>query len=147
MLYSRWLPVLDQEFNRLQHQMNRLFHRYGEPEATARGFSLAYPAINVWEDNDNVYAEAELPGVNADHLQIHVNEGNRLTLQGERQPGETSGVWHRQERGYGKFQREVLLPVQVEAGKVEARLGQGVLSLTLPKSEAAKPRKITVKAE
>jgi HSP20 family protein len=68
-------------------------------------------------------------------------------IQGERQPGDWKGAWHRQERGFGTFQREIVLPVPVDAERVEARLERGVLSLTLPKTPAAKPRKIAVQTQ
>jgi len=82
-----------------------------------------------------------------DHLEIYVAEGTQSTIQGERRQRELEkGVWHRPERGFGQFSRTILLPVNVDADKVEARFEQGVLFVTLPQSEAAKPRRISVKA-
>ena len=102
--------------------------------------------MNVWEDEANFYVEADLPDVAADKLDITVKEGNRLTLAGERKQSEpANAVWHRQERFAGTFTRELSLPTPVDADKVEARLEYGVLKLTLPKSEAARPRKIAAK--
>jgi HSP20 family protein len=104
------------------------------------------PLLNLWEDDENLYAEADLPDVQADKLEVLVNEGNQLTIQGERKaPDIKNAVWHRQERPHGQFVRTVTLPMLVDAEKVEARFEQGVLKLTLPKSAAAKPRKINVK--
>ena len=103
--------------------------------------------MNVWADEHAVYAEVDLPGIDPDKLDISVIEGNRLTIQGERPVVELpNAVWHRQERGYGTFTRELTLPTLVDADKVEARYEHGVLKLTLPKAEAAKPRKITVRS-
>src|SRR5262249_53985115 len=74
-------------------------------------------------------------------------EGNVLTIHGERKmPEVPKGVWHRQERGFGKFARALELPYPVEMGRVEARFEQGVLFITLPRAEAARPRRIPVKA-
>jgi HSP20 family protein len=127
--------------------MNRLFDRYGN--GANRLFGLGgYPAVNLWEDNDNVYLEAELPGVEFKDLEIYVSGGNELTLKGERKPAVPErGVWHRQERTFGAFSRSLTLPFPVDPDKVEARLENGVLFVKLAKHEAAKPRKIKVKAE
>ncbi|HEY8506409.1 MAG TPA: Hsp20/alpha crystallin family protein [Gemmataceae bacterium] len=132
-----------EEVDRIQDEMTRLF---GGRFANGRGPSAAGPRVNVWEDDQNVYVETDLPGVPLDKLEIFIKEGNQLTIQGERPSPEFEGaVWHRQERPWGQFTRAVTLPVLVDADKVDARLEQGVLRLTLPKSEAAKPRKIQVK--
>jgi HSP20 family protein len=108
-------------------------------------FTSSYPRVNIWGDSDKVYAEAELPGMQLDHLEIYVTDENQLTIQGERRQLELDkGVWYGQERGFGQFSRTILLPVKVDADKVEARFEQGVLLVTLPKNEAAKPRRISV---
>jgi HSP20 family protein len=127
------------EFNRVSDEVNRLFG-----PAQNRGAGLP---LNVWADDHNLYAEADLPDVDPAKLDVTVTEGNTLTVAGERTAPEVPGaVWVRQERPYGRFARTVTLPVLVDADKVEASYENGVLKLTLPKSEAAKPRKITVKA-
>jgi HSP20 family protein len=78
---------------------------------------------------------------------VSIAEGNQLTVQGERKAPDVAGaVWVRQERPYGRFMRSVTLPVIVDADKVEASYEDGVLKLKLPKSEAAKPRKIAVRS-
>src|SRR4029079_5092018 len=101
--------------------------------------------LSVWEDENAVHAEADLPGVDPAKLEITVTEGNQLTVQGERTLPEIPGAaWVRQERPFGKFVRAVTLPSLVDADKVEARYEHGALKLTLPKHEAAKPRKIVV---
>jgi HSP20 family protein len=85
--------------------------------------------------------------VDPSKLDISVTEGNRLTIQGDRsEVNVENAVWHRQERGHGTFLRELTLPTLVDADKVEARYDAGVLRLTLPKAEAAKPRKIAVRS-
>lgn len=138
MLTTRWFPVM----NQLQRHVNRILDEF----AAAPNVVNAYPPINLWEDADNLFVEAELPGLQLDKMEIYVSDGNKLTLQGERQlPEMPEGVWHRRERGFGRFNRTFVLPVEVQADKVEARFDNGVLRLTLPKSERAKPRKIPVK--
>jgi HSP20 family protein len=150
MLTSRWQaanPVWNQ-LNQLQQEMNRLFSRWGEDGG--RGVDLAggFPAMNVWEDANQVFLEAELPGLDLKDLEIYVTGGNQLTLKGERKPNAPEkGVWHRQERGFGKFTRSLTLPFNVDADKVDAKFENGVLLVKLPKHESARPRKITVKGE
>jgi HSP20 family protein len=107
--------------------------------------SRPFPALNVWEENDHFYAEAEVPGFKHDELDISV-VGNELTIKGNRQDSspEKETTFHRRERGMGTFTRVVRLPVEIDPSRVEANLRDGVLLITLPKSEAAKPRKIDV---
>jgi HSP20 family protein len=127
--------------------MNRLFDRW-TPNGGAQGLTGGYPAMNVWDNGEQVFVEAELPGLKLDDLEIYVTGGNQLTLKGERKPfTPEKGVWHRQERGFGSFVRTLTLPYPVNADKVDARFENGVLLIKLAKHESAKPRKITVKGE
>jgi HSP20 family protein len=150
MTTSRWqvaYPVWNQ-LHQLQQEMNQLFSRWGEDGGRRAGPVRGYPALNVWEDGDQVFVEAELPGLDLKDLEIYVTGGNQLTLKGERKPNvPEKGVWHRQERGFGKFARSLTLPFNVNADKVDARLENGVLLVKLPKHESARPRKIAVKGE
>ena len=133
------LGALWQEFNQVQDEFAKWFGRAGG--------AVAAPQLSVWEDEHAVYVEADLPGIDPAKLEVTITEGNQLTVQGERTPPEVSNAaWVRQERPFGKFVRAVTLPALVDADKVEAKYTDGVLRLTLPKHEAAKPRKITVKA-
>jgi HSP20 family protein len=128
--------------------MNRLFGRRGFDFETWPALAVSYPPVNLWEDDDFVYAEAELPGLKLPDLEITVTADNQLTLKGKREPAAPEKVeWHRQECGFGSFERTIELPVSVDAGKVEARLENGVLTIKMAKSPAAKPKKIPVKAE
>jgi HSP20 family protein len=130
---------------RFRDEMNRLFESFG---GEGPALATSYPPLNVWEDDANVYAEAELPGMDLSDLEIYVTGGNQLTIKGERKPPQVDkAIWHRQERGFGSFTRVLALPTLVDPDKVQARLVNGVLTVTLPKSEAAKPKKIAVKAE
>lgn len=149
MLATRWQPFtsLWGEFARLHDEMNRLFDS-SRFDRGWPGLAVAYPALNVWEDDNNVYAEAELPGMDQDDLEVYVTGGNQLTLKGERKaPRADRGVWHRQERGFGSFVRVLTLPSGVDPDRVEATFANGVMTITMPKAEAHKPRRITVKAE
>jgi HSP20 family protein len=144
MFFTRFNPfgpgAWDQ-MQRMQNEMNRLFDRWG-----GDGF-VAYPAVNVREENEALTVEAELPGMNLEDLEIFVTGGNQLTIKGERKaPVLEKGTQHRQERAFGKFVRSLTLPFPVDDAKVEARLENGILRIHLPKHEAARPRKITVKA-
>jgi len=102
------------------------------------------PPVNVWETGEAVYVELEVPGVKSDQVEIAV-VGNELSIKVERPEVEQEGVtYHRRERGTGSFNRVLRLPNEVDADRVEAELRHGVLTVTLPKSEAARPRKIQV---
>lgn len=105
-----------------------------------------FPLINVTEDGDGYYVRAELPGIKAEDLDISVS-GDSLSISGERTlPAEDERAkYHRREREAGKFSRVFTLPSQVDADKVEARCMNGILTVTLPKTEAAKPKQISVK--
>ncbi len=110
---------------------------------TGRGF----PTVNLWENDENLFVEAEVPGLKAEHLDVTV-VGDELTIKGERvEDLPPDGSFHRRERGVGSFTRVIRLPSEVNADQVQAALNDGVLLLTLPKAEAARPRKIKVKAE
>lgn len=139
-------PSLWNQVQQFQSEMNRLFDRWNHTHSWS---SLgAFPAVNVWEEGDNVFVEAELPGLDLKDLEIFVTGGRQLTIKGERKPlTAEKGVWHRQERTFGAFHRGLELPFHVDADKVEAKLENGVLLVKLAKHESARPRKISVKAE
>jgi HSP20 family protein len=148
MRLSRWQPFTPvwNPLNQLQEEMNRLFNRWGGD--SGRDVGVGYPPLNVWEEGDHLFLEAELPGMDMKDLEIYVSGNNQLTLKGERKPVvPDKGVRHRQERGFGTFTRTLALPFPVNAEKVDARFESGVLHLKLAKHESAKPRKIQVKAE
>jgi HSP20 family protein len=144
MLYRRnFYPPMWREMARLERQMNHLFDGRFHSLADASCF----PAVNVWTNEDGAYLTAELPGVELKDMDISV-VGEVLTLKGEHapEPLEEGAEVHRQERGCGSFNRSIQLPFPIDVNKVEARLDKGVLYVTLPRAEADKPRKITVKA-
>ena len=126
------------EMRRLQREVNRLFAGSGSDVA-------AFPAVNIWTNQEEVVVKAEIPGVDPKDLDIRV-QNDVLTLQGERKPDEVSRdvVCHRCERDAGKFTRSFRLPFDVQNDKVTAKYNRGALTITLPRSEAGKPRKIAI---
>ena len=137
-----WSPL--QEMERLQRRMGRLFEETYAP-GTARWRAGVYPLVNISEDHDYLYVRAELPGVNAQELEITVHEGN-LILRGERKiPSEEKNInYHRRERESGYFRRVLSLPSPVNPEKVEASYKDGVLTVKLAKPEEIKPRVVKV---
>lgn len=135
----------------LRGEMDRLFGdflgRANLLPAEAPSQREEFPPLNVWQRDDAVLVEAELPGVKSEDLEISVT-GNELLLKGCRPDIEEQNVaYHRRERIAGDFQRVLRLPAAIDSQKVEASLTDGVLLLTLPKAEAARPKKITVKTQ
>ena len=132
------------EFERLQHEMNRLFDT--SREGVFRR-APGYPAMNIWVADDDAILTAELPGIDPNDVDISV-AGETLTLSGEYKPDDLpeDAKLHRQERAYGSFSRSFQLPFLVDAGKVEASYARGILEVKLPRAEADKPKKIAVKA-
>lgn len=105
-----------------------------------------FPPVNVWQDEQALYVEAELPGYAMDDIDVTILE-NRLTISGNREinwPEQASVL--RQERRVGEFNRSFTLPVEIDAEQVKANFEHGVLRITLPKAAAAQPRKIEVKS-
>jgi HSP20 family protein len=136
--------------HQLRDQMDRLVSDFFGPMTGTYSPRTAgrqgFPALNVWEYGDHLYAEAEVPGLKSEDLDVTVVGGD-LTLRGRR--GEEAGegtAYHRRERGVGEFNRVVRLPIEVDADRVEATLKDGVLLVKLPKAESAKPKKIKVSA-
>lgn len=135
-----------EELDRLRRQMDRFLGTYGG-ETPGVTFAGVFPLTNVSEDKDAYYVRAELPGIKADHLDISVT-GSNVTISGERTiPAHAENAkYHRKEREAGSFSRVITLPGQVDSSKVDAHSVNGVLTITLPKAESAKPKQITVKA-
>jgi HSP20 family protein len=133
------------ELERMSRQMDRLTHGLiGRPGLGLRPASV-FPAINLTEDPDNYYIRAELPGIKADVLNIQA-VGRNLTLSGERTiAAEGENVkYHRREREAGKFSRVIGLPGDIDTDKVDAKLANGMLTVTIAKAEASKPKQITI---
>ena len=120
----------------LQDELDRLFESPG---------SNWLPALDVQEDKDSFVVRTELPGLNREDIEVSLHDG-ALVISGERKVEKVEeGVEiHRQERFYGKFQRALTLPAPVSADKVTAQYKDGILTVTLPKTEEAKPKQIDV---
>ena len=105
------------------------------------------PMVDVCEDKDNVLVRADLPGLNKEEIDLSIL-GNTLTIKGEKKSESEveEENYHRVERSYGLFQRTVELPSDVDQDKVDASYKDGVLEVKLPKKEAVKGKKISIKA-
>ena len=135
-------------FNQLERMRRELGEMLGEysPEQWELPTGV-FPLTNITEDEDNIYLRAELPGIKADAIDISIT-GNSLSLSGERKiSSEDEKVkYHRRERESGTFRRMSKLPSLVDVSKVAAHSADGVLTVTLPKADEAKPRQIPIKA-
>ena len=124
----------DREFDRMLSQW------FGDQD----GLTATYP-VDIREDENNVYVDAELPGFSKDDVDISVEQGV-LHITAERKEEEKpEGEHHLRERRYRRFQRSFTLPSTVDEAKADAKLDNGVLHLSLPKSEEVKPRRISIK--
>ncbi len=134
-------------FSQLHRQMDRLLSGFpwDGVEPLWPVALCGQPAVNFWESGDAFLFEMEVPGVKNDQLDVSV-VGDELTIKVERPETEPDGATcHRRERPVGSLTRVIRLPGEVDAAKVEAELRNGVLTLRLPKSASAQPRKIPVK--
>ncbi len=142
-LTSRPRGSLFSEVDRMRRRMEELL----ASSPAAMPSAGVFPAVNLSEDEDNLYLRAELPGVSAEDIEISVVE-RQLTLRGQRKIPDIAAEAnvHRRERESGFFRRVIALPTPVSADKVNAKTAGGVLTITLPKAAEAKPRTIAVKA-
>ncbi len=137
-----WEPF--RELVTMRDDMDRLFETFfGTQPQTMDEFWR--PAIDIEENNGNLMVRAEIPGMNKENIKVSVKE-DMLKISGERkQENETKEkTFHRIERSYGKFERIIRLPSEVDADKVKASYKEGVLNVTLPKPESMKPKQIDV---
>ncbi len=143
--WGTWRGALN-EMDRLRREMDRLLGSFSSGLAETAGPGV-YPALNVSEDADKFTVQAELPGMAPEELEISVT-GKNLTIAGERKPPQVpeGARYHRRERSFPSFSRAITLPGEVQPDKVSAQFKNGVLTITLPKAEAAKPKQITVQA-
>ena len=131
-------------FEQLRREMERVFGEY-ERGGAHRGVT-AWPRVQLHDTGTALVVSAELPGVKDNDLELTVNE-DTLTLKGERKDTAPEGYSvHRKERGALRFSRSFQLPVKIDSSKAEAKLVNGILTLTLPKAAEAQPKRITVKA-
>ncbi len=148
MAIVRWEPFRD--LVGLQERMNRVFdesfrginRRSGEEDWVGGSWA---PAVDIYEQNGNIVLKAELPGVDAKDVDVRV-ENNILTLSGERKlENEVKREnYHRVERAYGSFTRSFTLPNVVDTEKIKAEYKDGLLRMTLPKKDEARPKQISI---
>jgi HSP20 family protein len=139
-----------QDFEQLRRGMLRLLDsasQGGVQDGFTETGSGVFPPVNVSQNDDSYFVRALLPGVKASDLTISALR-NRLSISGRRElPGEKERVsYHRRERAEDAWSRTVTFPTDIAADRVEARYADGILTLTLPKAEEAKPRQIQVKS-
>ena len=134
------------EIARLRREMDTFSDLFFRGLPKSREFPAGvFPLINLTETKDNYYIRAELPGMKAGDIELQVI-GRSLTIYGERKiPSEGENVkYHRSEREAGKFSRIIGLPGEIDADKVQAKISDGLLTITLPKAEASKPKRIAI---
>jgi HSP20 family protein len=130
----------------LREEIDRLFETpLAELARTSQLLSGWTPAVDLYEDKDHVYVKAELPGMKKEDIEVTLHEGV-LSLSGERKVEHKSkeAEVYRAERFFGRFQRTVTLPSPVSGDKVKAQYTDGILTITLPKTEESKPKQIDV---
>ena len=148
---AEWSPFADIEA--LRQEIDRAFEGFGLGQAPSRRVAFLpgreprrYPLINLLEDKDNYYIEALTPGVDPQSMNVTATQG-RLTLAGEKASVGNIKLeaFHRNERASGRFVRAVDLPGEMNETQIQAEYKNGLLVVTLPKAEKAKPKQINVK--
>lgn len=144
---TRWTPASDLWSNRMRRVFDETFNDFLAPLARSEEVSERawLPAVDVRENNEALELFAELPGLKREDVSITL-ENNVLSISGERkfEQEDKDGNYHRIERTYGRFNRSFTVPSNVEAEAVKADFDEGVLHVTLPKSEQARPRQIQI---
>jgi len=133
----------------LREAMDRLFDdAFTRPLSIRDGWSIASPAIDMYQTDNDIVVKASIPGIKAEEVQINVT-GDILTLKGEMKQEEErkDQAWHIREQRFGSFERSVVLPTDVKSDKAEAVFENGILTITLPKADEVKPRTINIKAK
>jgi HSP20 family protein len=147
-MLAPWENRLGRTFDRLENEMSGLMRRFfgEEPTAWQNGGALLTPLINVAETESGYEITAELPGVKPENLNVEYREGALVISGRKAEEAEEKGkTFHRVERYAGEFRRVIALPQTVDQEHVEANYHHGVLRVTVPKAEAAKPRQISIK--
>lgn len=145
MTIVRWDPFRD--FLNLQNEVGRMFERTFGLGAGRRALAWT-PAIDAYETKDKIVIKAELPEVKAEDVELTITDDS-LIIKGERKFSEevSEEDFYRLERRYGYFQRSVPIPAAVKKEDVKAVYKNGILEITLPKTEEARPKEIKVKVE
>jgi HSP20 family protein len=131
----------------LQNRLNSIFNDFARPESEQESLAMGsfIPPVDIYEDAQQLVLKLEVPGIRQDDLDVRV-ENQTLTVKGERkfETDEKEENFHRIERRYGSFTRSFTLPQAVDTGSVKASYDAGVLSVSLAKKEAAKPKQVKV---
>ena len=148
MALLRWLDPMD-PFTDLGSLRSAIDHVFGDFMGRTRHtpfYAGVYPAFNLTESKDNLYLRAELPGIDSKKIDISATSDS-ITIRGERTiaPVGKEVNYHQREREYGSFRRILNLPVNINTDKITASYKDGVLTVVLPKAEAAKPKQIEIK--
>ncbi len=141
-----WLPFGG--LSQFRDEVNRLLEGTLGVSGEVGALGGWAPPLDLYQDKDHLYVKIELPGMKKEEIELSLYEGV-LTIAGERKQESKSGEGKslREERFYGRFQRSVTLPAEVDAEKISATYRDGILEVTLPKSEAAKPKQIEVSVD
>ena len=134
-------------FAQLQEELERLFESAASPSGT-QFFNVWAPALDVYEDKENLVVKLEVPGMKKEDFKIELHDGV-LSISGERrfEDRRQKAAGYRSERFEGRFHRSVALPKTVQSGQVRAAYKDGILSITLPVAEEARPKQIVVGTE
>lgn len=141
MMFWNWTTALE-DIDTLRREMDGLLER---SQRYFTGSGASFPLVNLYNQENKVLLLAELPGVRKEDLEISYLDG-ALKLSGERKAPELGDkvVQLREERGYGRFEKVIRIPLEIDGEGIRAELNEGVLQIELPKSEKVKPRQIQI---
>jgi HSP20 family protein len=139
------MALVSNPFGSVLELQRELERSLSAPFLNLEGGAHAFPPVNVFADGDSIVIRAEVPGFKPEQIGLTV-ERDCLILTGERQPDNHTkpGSYHRRERTFGSFSRSIQLPKDCDSEKAHAECRNGLLTIRIPKAEAAKPRQITV---
>lgn len=149
MTLSPWRGIWELRFPTLKDEMDKLFEDFfGKAGFPSIGESGWLPAVDIHETKKDVFVSLDLPGIDPQEVSISIVD-DKLTIKGERKKEDETkdGISYRCERIYGAFQRVIQLPAQVMGDKAKATYKDGVLRLSVPKSQKAVPKEIKINVE
>jgi HSP20 family protein len=143
---ARWERDMERMFDDFWGRRMRPWwpERWSMPAA----LEISPPAVDLYEEKDEIVVKAELPGMDKDNIEVNLSD-HSLTIKGEKKKEEETKEenYYKSERSYGSFVRSIELPIEVQSDKVKATFKNGVLEVRLPKSEQAKAKEIKVKVD